>query len=317
MKYLETTYTEYVNQVKKHNLHKKFSKIYNKLEAFDTLKHMIFYGPSGIGKYSQVLYFIQKFSKSNLKYDKRFNIEYNNKKNYVFRMSDIHYEIDIELLGCNSRLLWIKTFNHIIDIIQAKKDNKYGFIVCKNFHLINNELLEIFYSYMKSNNNVRFILLTEHLSFIPRNIIRSCSIFSFDRPSKKLYSTITDNSKLIQKIPSSNIVNIKNIKNDILKVQNPNEAICDSIIEILVNFDNNYLELREQLYKILIFKLDVYESIWYIYKYLISYYNFGPTTIQDINKEMHRFLKYYNNNYRPIYHLERIVLYIISKADGN
>ena len=29
------------------------------------------------------------------------------------------------------------------------KNNKKGIILCKNFHLINSELLEIFYSYMQ------------------------------------------------------------------------------------------------------------------------------------------------------------------------
>ena len=36
----------------------------------------------------------------------------------------------------------------IMDSIIAK-DNKTGIIVCKNFHCIHNELLEIFYSYMQ------------------------------------------------------------------------------------------------------------------------------------------------------------------------
>ena len=317
MKYLETSYTEYIQQVNKYNLHSKYEKLFDKLKDFDKTKHMIFYGPSGVGKYSQVLKYIQQFSKSKLKYDKRFNIDYNNKKNYVFRMSDIHYELDFDLLGCNARLLWIKTYNHIMDIIQAKKSNQYGFIVCKNFHKVNSELLEIFYSYMKSNKNIRFILLTEQVSFIPRNIINCCSILSFDRPSKKSYTIITDNSKLMNKISTSSITNIKNIKNNIIELQHTLEPTCNAIIEILINFDNSYIELRENLYKLLIYKLDVYDAFWYIYKFLIQYYTFNDEIIMDINKEVHRFLKYYNNNYRPIYHLERIVLYIISKANGN
>jgi len=317
MKYLETSYTEYIQKVNTFDLHSKYDKLYNSINEFDKTKHLIFYGPSGIGKYTQVLKYIEQFSKSNLKYDKRFNIDFNNKKNYVFRMSDIHYEIDFDLLGCNARLLWIKTYSHIMDIIQAKKDNKHGFIVCKNFHKINSELLEIFYSYMKSHKNIRFILLTEQISFIPQNIINSCSIFSFDRPSKKSYVMVTDNTKLMNKIATSSITNIKNVKNDIADLQHSIEPICNSIIETLIHFDNNYLELRENLYKILIFKLDVYESFWYIYKYLIQYYSFNDNTILEINREIHRFFKYYNNNYRPIYHLERIVLYIISKANGS
>ena len=121
----------------------------------------------------------------------------------------------------------------------------------------------------------------------------------------------------MNKISTSSITNIKNVKNDIIELQQSFEPICNSIIDILINFDNNYIELRENLYKILIFKLDIYESFWYIYKYLIQYYSFNDETIMELNTEVHRFFKYYNNNYRPIYHLERIVLYIISKANGS
>jgi hypothetical protein len=36
--------------------------------------------------------------------------------------------------------------------------------------------------------------------------------------------------------------------------------------------------------------------------------------ISDILKKTYTFLKYYNNNYRPIYHLESIMFYIINKV---
>lgn len=317
MKFLETTYDEYIKNVDKYNVHNGFNELYDSLpNEFNKLKHMIFYGPSGIGKYSQMLYCIRKYSNHNMKYDKRFNVEFNKKKDYVFRMSDVHYEVDMELLGCNSRLLWISVYNQIVDIIQAKKEHKYGFIVCKNFHTINSELLEIFYSYMQNKSSyIKFILLTNHVSFIPTNIINSCQMFSFSRPTKKDYYAITNN-KDVNKYKLNTIENIKNIKNKVIQLKQPHVLLCNTIIDILVSFDNNYSELREQLYNILIYKQDVYRCVWYIYTKLLKHYNFSEEIIYDINIEMHKFFKYYNNNYRPIYHLERIMLYIISKADG-
>jgi hypothetical protein len=38
--------------------------------------------------------------------------------------------------------------------------------------------------------------------------------------------------------------------------------------------------------------------------------------ISDIMRKMFSFLKYYNNNYRPIYHLESILFYFIIKIHG-
>ena len=85
-----------------------------------------------------------------LKYEKKISLTYD-KKQYFFKISDIHYEIDMAILGCNSKLLWHEIYQQIIDIISAKAE-KSGIIVCKYFHEIHSELLENFYSYMQENN---------------------------------------------------------------------------------------------------------------------------------------------------------------------
>jgi YbbR domain-containing protein len=90
--------------------------------------------------FNKIIYTIKKYSPSHLKYEKKITITYD-KKQYYFRISDIHYEIDMSLLGCNSKLLWHEIYQQIVDIISAKTE-KSGIIVCKNFHEIHNELLE-------------------------------------------------------------------------------------------------------------------------------------------------------------------------------
>ena len=112
------------------------------------LKNIILYGPSGIGKYSQALYMIEKYSPSKLKYQKKMHIHTSKESFYEFKISDIHYEIDFELLGCNSKFLWNDFYINTIDVISTK-EHKSGIILCKNFHTIHNELLDIFYSYMQ------------------------------------------------------------------------------------------------------------------------------------------------------------------------
>jgi hypothetical protein len=69
-------------------------------------------------------------------------------------------------------------------------------------------------------------------------------------------------------------------------------------------------ELREDLYSILIFDLGV-ESFVY---YLITTIPATPLQRASMVKESILFLQYFNNNYRPIYHLEKLmyaILYIL------
>ena len=113
---------------------------------------------------------IKKYSPTELKSSSKINVTYNKNINY-FKISDIHFEIDMSLLGCNSKLLWNEVYNQIIDVISAKADNS-GIIVCKYFHEIHSELLETFYSYMQNEAHkaieLKFILLTEEIEFYSR-----------------------------------------------------------------------------------------------------------------------------------------------------
>ena len=129
MKYYETTFDEYVSSCEKNNLHEELNiQLPDKIE---NVENLIFYGPSGIGKYTQVLKHIKKYSPTQLKYQKKITIT-TEKQEYIYPISDIHYEIDMALLGCNSKTLWHEIFYQIVDIISIK-ETKVGFIVCKNF----------------------------------------------------------------------------------------------------------------------------------------------------------------------------------------
>ena len=179
MKFLDSHYEEYIQSVNNVSLHPTLTK---KLQSFpdnlNQVKNVIFYGPSGVGKYSQVLNCIKKYSNSELKYEKKLTVTFN-KNNYFFKISDIHFEIDMSLLGCNSKLLWNEIYINIIDVLSARV-NKSGIILCKNFHKIHSELLECFYSYIQRNNtdvNLVFFLVTENISFIPDNIINNSNFF--------------------------------------------------------------------------------------------------------------------------------------------
>jgi hypothetical protein len=338
MKFYDTSYEDYIKNVASYNLHPQLTKIYDKFpQDIHNLKNIILFGPSGTGKYSQCLSIIKKYSPSSLKYEKKANVLYN-KEPFFFKISDIHFEIDMSLLGCNSKQLWHELYMLIIDIISTKQ-HKSGIIVCKNFHKINNELLEIFYSYMQSNNfshlNITFFIITEEYSFINDNIINSCNTINIPRPSKTQYNKIIHNNfilhknengnqnidkqndfiKLNQNVKKYQISNIKNINNN-----NPSyKLLCDKILIHILNYNEiNLLLFREIMYEILIFEMNIYSVIWYILQDLIN--DKKIITSDNITKTMIKtfeFLKYYNNNYRPIFHLENYFLFLCQQIADN
>ena len=310
MKFLNTHFDDYVSVLKDNNLHENIKILQNNIED---LNNLIFYGSSGSGKYTQCLNVIQNFSPSKLKYEKKM-IHIFNKQTFNFKLSDVHIEIDMSLLGCNAKILWNEIYNKIIDIAFTKQNGCF-IIVCLNFQCIHSELLENFYSYMQTFHlsliKLKFILVTEELSFINNNIIDRCEIISLPRPSKSKYL------KCIKK-NDNKIKEINNIKDLITNNSNTgkyHENICNHLIKSMLNIDNNfnYIQFRDNIYDLLILNMDIHESIWYILKELYKKDKIKKEKVMKIIRKLFIFFQYYNNNYRPIYHLESFLLYLISE----
>jgi len=368
MKFYETTFEEYLHANEELNIHPELNKII-KIIPNDIYKfeNTIVYGPPGIGKYTQILSILKNYSPSKLKYEKKI-IANTDKQEYKYKISDIHYEIDMSLLGCNSKIIWHEIFNLIVEIISVKQE-KIGFILCKNFHLIHSELLDIFYSYIQHFNHsqtnvfIRFIILSEHISFIPNKIQNICQVLKIGSPTKekcnfiatrhmKKYEIPLENkdiisrllpnqeklsshsnhknrniTSLINKIDTNGIINLKELKSFNLLFSNNSQnqelpddnfnIICNKIIEyIIIEKDIKYIDIRDSLYDILTYNLDVVECIWYILSFLIKNEYLNNKDIFDVTNNIYKCLKYYNNNYRPIYHLESIFYYISIKVKG-
>jgi len=312
----ENRFDEYLNSCKKYNIHPKINTLINSNMPTDMLRlpNIIYHGPKGIGKYSQVLLGLKKYSPTELKYEKKLTVIFN-KLLYYFKVSDIHIEIDMSLLGCNAKLLWNELYTQMIDIA-CVKSNKSLIIVCKNFQDIHSELLDIFYSYMQTLNymNIKliYILITNHISFIPDNIINISKKISIGRPNKSVYNRCISNINMTD-IDINDISNIKSIQLD-RTLMNPHEITCNKIISYILDYKHlNFTALRESCYDILIYHLDVYECVWYIFRYVIKNNMLTGNKINNVSIKMYTFFKYYNNNYRPIYHLENYILYLISE----
>ena len=320
MKFHETHYEEYVEKVEKSNIHEELEPFYKKLpNKLENFRNLILYGPMGTGKYSQALKIINKYSPSDLKYEKKMNVTCE-KGEFSYKLSDIHFEVDLMLLGCNSKVIWHELFSQIVEVVSLKRE-KMAIILCKNFHTIHSELLDIFYSYMQQYNHnnlaiqLRFILTCEHISFLPLNIINHCYRVPVKRPKKQEYKKLG----LKFNIDPKHITNLKEIKSLGLlpNENNINEDLHDKILTQLLSIMNtqniNYSQIRETLYDLLIYNLDIQEIIMGILDYYIEKDMLETQNIDIIMDKMHILLKQYNNNYRPIYHLESIFLTITNE----
>lgn len=272
-------FDKYINNLKKNNYHKEKEKILNSFpnEINDIDTHFIFFGKKNIGKYSQSLYFVNKYSLNNLKYYKKIQIDSGKLIFYVY-LSDIHYEIDFNYLTHSSKTLWFNIYNTIYE--SAQTDKKKKFIICKNFHKISQDLLSIFYNTLNSNNKFIFILLCENICFFPESLITRCNIIRFSN---------------------------KNVNNTIIKMKEDKLGYHKSIIlELIKSKSINYQKLRDAIYDIFIKQYCIYEVLWFIIKEL---------EIENIKilENINNCCKLYNNNYRPIYHIERLILMLRSE----
>ena len=345
MKFYETHYEDYYHSVEKYNFHPLLEEQYKKFpKHISGFENTIVYGPGGSGKYSQVLYLLKRYSPSQLKYEKKITA-CTEKQSYTYKISDIHYEIDMALLGCNSKQLWHEIFIQIVDIVSMKNDNKFGVIVCKKFHSIHNELLEIFYSYIQqypgprygpnSGYNllgtpiqIKFVLLTEHVSFIPNNIINRCYVLNVPRPDKNRVKDALGICKsgldreqmtnILDQIESENVTNHKElysfvlVKSSLALPRDNFNTICDAVIDEMEQVSSmSIARFRDHLYDMLIYNLDIFECVWYIFSYFMKRNVFSSEKLESLLPKMYLFFRQYSNNYRTIFHLENIFFLMI------
>ena len=260
-----------------HNTHLNDKKISMIQDKFDNLDNLIFYGPHHSRKYEHALKIIQRFSPTSLNYEKKIMVSYNGDE-YNYRISDIHIEINFEFLGCVSKNLWAAIYNQVI--LQAS--GKQFIFLCKNFSKINNELLETFYTYVNEKNiNIRYILLTDNLSSIPKEIIDSC----LSIPVKSL----TEDTK-------------KSIQNDFLS----------KIVNIIENYKNTAIkETRNILYELLIYQVDIYDFFYVLLEKIYEKKKPNHFLMIKLLNKLNKILKLFNNNYRSIYHLENFIITIV------
>ena len=342
---LKKNYNEIINENGTYTFNKDLLQLL-KNGIDENFINYIFYGPPCSYKYKNALKLLQHFSPSNLKYEKKLHINLTKTEFYI-KISDIHYEIDVENFIYNSKSLWNDIY-HIIYNSIASSPIKRGYIVFRNFDKINYDLLDLLYNYMQkelfSTLNIKYIIITECVSFIPMKIINICKILNFAKLSKKNINLLCNkNNKLYFKKMNNTTKDTKDTtlitcsNADIIynKINNPNifthldisnnmkyieqhSAICNTYINLITNNNNyNITNIRTLLYDILINHLNSHECFFYIIQSLIINKLINTNKISDLIFNSIFFLKNYNNNYRPIFHLESFTLYLIELINEN
>lgn len=239
--------------------------------------HLLFYGPEQGNKYQHALSFISTMSPSSLNYEKKITIVYNN-NDYIFKISDIHIEINFSFLGCVSKSLWDCIYNQIVLL----GHNKPFIILCKNFCSINNDLLDNFYTYMNQPNHthIHYIFLVHNISNISTHILDCCLIIPFKKIPKRYDETKSISHSFVEKM-------VKHIEQ--------HKTIRD---------------IRDVLYDLLIYQIDIYLFLYELLEFICKKNNLDDEKITKVFNEFNAILKLYNNNYRSIYHLENFIFSI-------
>lgn len=299
----EYKFHEYVGSVKKKSLHPKLNTYFDTFPSnIKDLRNIIFYGPPGVGKYSQVLYLISKYStlvnlNSNQIYSSQTSDE---KHNYDFKVSDVHVEINMDMLGCNSKTIWNDIYNQLLEMAESN-NNSTLIVVCYNFHKIHSELLDVFYTYMSSmqyKSKLVYFIVTEHVGFIPDNIFNNCQLIEICTPKKGLLQEVFGCQI------TKSVHNLKSVKTKTTDLITSYELLCDNITKSIVTKCANGMDVRDMLYDILLLQFDIYECVWYIVSKLYENKFIKIEKMDLVFDKLFHFFNNFNNNFRPIFHLE-------------
>ena len=93
--------------------------------------------------------------------------------------------------------------------------------------------------------------------------------------------------------------------------------ICNKIMNEMLNVNElKFLKFRDLLYDIFIYNLDITDCLWYIIFTLVENNKIKSENMSEILVKTYQFLQYYNNNYRPIYHIENYLFYLVKIIHG-
>lgn len=278
------------------------SHIISYLDTFPTqlsgLPSLIISGPAGSGKYTVALVIVSGFSPSGMRYEKKLSISSGGCASQdapSLPMSDIHFEVDMALPCFGTRASWISVHNAIVSAVEIRK-KKEAIVLCKNFNQAEHDLRRIFASFMTAHTgpvHLRYLILTEHLSMLSPDIRRLCGRVPIGKPG---------------------ITRSRELRGEQMNMPNVEHESAKGAIRAVVHNKNpaTLFNLREALYAGLIRNMNVSEWAWYIFREWSCAHDKAPSPDEELIAlgELMAFHKHHLSSYRPVFHLERLVLFL-------
>ena len=243
-------------------------------------KNLIIYSHNNYYNYCYSLNYVKNESPSNLKYTRKITLHIKN-NDYIFNISDIHLEVDFELLGVDEYNIFFELFNHVKENISL--NNKIKYIICLNFNNIKKELLDVFYTFL-DELYIKFILLTDNISFIN--------------------TTILDNTKIYKIEP-----------NYVSKYNKTYETKIEELSKIIIKYNKkktSFFDIRQNIYNLLVYNYNIHNCINYLFELLLKDKYINEDNIFLVFKKYRNIIEKYNNNYRSIFHIERFIIFLIN-----
>uniref|UniRef100_A0A6C0BQN6 DNA polymerase III delta N-terminal domain-containing protein n=1 Tax=viral metagenome TaxID=1070528 RepID=A0A6C0BQN6_9ZZZZ len=244
--------------------------------------NFIIYGPHQEDSYNIFMKYLSGYTSD----------EYTTKKMHFTMLSgyDIsikkginHFELNMEFIP--NIKIWNELYDHIRDIMIAT-NMKQSVILCNNFHCSVTDVIDTMYSLFDdtSHPDIHFVLLSRDITFISESI-------------RDRFITIRSKKECIKKIHSSY------------------DNMSDSITSFILNIDEiTYHSIRNIVYDIFIHNLNPIDCILDVIGKLIYNKTFPitPDVLTNINYHINGMHK----NYRSIYHLEAMMVYLVSNVHG-
>ena len=226
---------------------------------------MILFGLDQSLVYEEALTTLRPKSPSQLHYKRKCVLDLQG-ETYTFTMSDIHFEIDFERANI-SQSIWTDLYIKIKEILQIK--NRLTLLCC-HFHLIDPDLLSVFHTYMR-DTTITYLFLTKHVSYFPSCIKDICTLVSVHTKVVSAYDT-------------------------------HHVSRCEAVVEYMLTEGYDLANARELIYKWMIYNLDIYDCIHYVYTEI-----YKRTRVELPQEDFLLFMTNYNTRYRSIYHLEYFI----------
>ena len=324
-------FDEYIAACTRFNLHPKMFARTHFPPALADLRSVLFYGPPGVGKYTQALMAIRGYSPSELRYQRKLTVV-SGKTTVQLKISDVHFEIDLGLLGVAAKTLFHDILAHIAEAVAASPERQ-GIVLCRSFHHIPGDLLDVFYSYMQQYRDphqhlacgppVRlvFLLLTEQLSFVPAKIRDACVFVPVPRPTRQAYEAAI--RRPLSGLVTHDVTNIGLLASGggggdegTDEIMNPHRILCNKILaEMLGATDSSpfsFLGFRDKLYDLFICNTELAQCVEYILRALFVQRHLGAERMRRVVELTAVFFQYHARHHRPISHAEKYFLELVA-----